>query len=87
MMAANNKRRKIARINLELCFPRLSLRERERLLRRHFIVSGQSYFDLAYLAFGPPSAASCARHISAGWSNTMICADATSFCWCRTASA
>ncbi|MDH3513443.1 MAG: lipid A biosynthesis acyltransferase [Gammaproteobacteria bacterium] len=51
MMAANKKRRKVARINLELCFPKLSLREREHLLRRHFIVNGQSYFDLAYLAW------------------------------------
>jgi lipid A biosynthesis lauroyl/palmitoleoyl acyltransferase len=51
MMIMNEKRRKIARINLEMCFPKLSLRERERLLRRHFIVSGQSYFDLAYLAW------------------------------------
>jgi lipid A biosynthesis lauroyl/palmitoleoyl acyltransferase len=51
MMVTNEKRRKIARINLELCFPKLSLREREHLLRRHFIVSGQSYFDLAYLAW------------------------------------
>ena len=51
MMVTNEKRRKIARINLELCFPKLSLREREHLLRRHFIVNGQSYFDLAYLAW------------------------------------
>jgi len=51
MMISNEKRRRIARINLEMCFPKLSLRDRERLLRRHFIVSGQSYFDLAYLAW------------------------------------
>ena len=51
MMISNEKRRRIARINLEMCFPKLSLREREHLLRRHFIVSGQSYFDLAYLAW------------------------------------
>jgi KDO2-lipid IV(A) lauroyltransferase len=51
MMASNKKRRRIARINLEMCFPRLSLHERERLLQRHFIVSGQSYFDLGYLAW------------------------------------
>src|SRR3989344_1608202 len=51
LMMTNKKRRRIARINLELCFPKLSLREREHLLRRHFIVSGQSYFDLAYLAW------------------------------------
>lgn len=51
MMATNEKRKSIARINLEMCFPKLSLHEREHLLRRHFIVSGQSYFDLAYLAW------------------------------------
>jgi Kdo2-lipid IVA lauroyltransferase/acyltransferase len=51
LMMTNRKRTRIARINLEMCFPRLSLREREHLLRRHFIVSGQSYFDLAYLAW------------------------------------
>ncbi len=51
MMATNKKRRRIACINLEMCFPKLSLREREHLLRRHFIVSGQSYVDLAYLVW------------------------------------
>lgn len=51
LMISNKKRRNIARINIEMCFPRLSLRERERLLRRHFVVSGQSYFDLGYLAW------------------------------------
>ena len=51
MMVSNKKRTKIARINIEMCFPRLSLREREHLLRRHFVVSGQSYFDLGYLAW------------------------------------
>ena len=51
MLVTNEKRREIARINLEMCFPKLSLREREHLLRRHFIVNGQSYFDLAYLAW------------------------------------
>jgi lipid A biosynthesis lauroyl/palmitoleoyl acyltransferase len=51
MLVTIEKRRKIARINLEMCFPKLNLREREHLLRRHFIVNGQSYFDLAYLAW------------------------------------
>jgi len=51
MMAANAKRRRIARVNLALCFPGLDPSARARLLRRHFIVSGQSYFDLAYLAW------------------------------------
>lgn len=51
MMVSNKKRRHIARINIEMCFPQMNLREREHLLRRHFIVSGQSYLDLAYLAW------------------------------------
>ncbi len=51
MMAANKKRRRIAQINIEMCFPKLSLRERAHLRRRHFIVSGESYLDLGYLAW------------------------------------
>jgi Kdo2-lipid IVA lauroyltransferase/acyltransferase len=51
MLASNAKRRRIARINLELCFPEHMARERERLLRRHFIVYGQSFTDLAHLAW------------------------------------
>jgi lauroyl/myristoyl acyltransferase len=52
MMAANRKRRRIARINLELCFPAMSDRDRRRILRRHFIVSGQASLDLGLLVFG-----------------------------------
>ena len=52
MLAANRKRRRIARVNLGLCFPELSAPARERLLRRHFIVSGQAYLDLGFLAWG-----------------------------------
>lgn len=51
LMMTSKKRSRIARINLGLCFPQLSLHEREHLLRRHFIVSGQSYLDIAYLAW------------------------------------
>lgn len=51
MYRTNAKRRRIARINLELCFPNRSAAERERLLRRHFRLSGQSYLDVAFLAF------------------------------------
>lgn len=51
MGLANAKRRRIARINLALCFPELSARARRRLLLRHFIVSGQSLVDLGYLAW------------------------------------
>lgn len=51
MWAANAKRRHIARINLALCFPQLNAAARTRLLRRHFIVYGQSFTDLAHLAW------------------------------------
>ncbi|MHB8742751.1 MAG: lysophospholipid acyltransferase family protein [Sulfuricaulis sp.] len=51
MMATNKKRRRIARINIEICFPKLSPHARAQLRRRHFIVSGQSYLDLGYLAW------------------------------------
>lgn len=52
MMAANRKRRRIARINLALCFPAMSAAARERILRRHFMVSGQASLDLGLLVFG-----------------------------------
>ncbi|HEX7044908.1 MAG TPA: lysophospholipid acyltransferase family protein [Burkholderiales bacterium] len=51
MYSANAKRRRIARINLALCFPELDDKERARLLRRHFRVAGQSYLDVAFLAW------------------------------------
>ncbi len=47
----NAKRRHIARVNLKLCFPDKSGAERARLLRRHFVVKGQSYLDLGFLAW------------------------------------
>ncbi|MEK6771312.1 MAG: lysophospholipid acyltransferase family protein [Pseudomonadota bacterium] len=53
MRAGNRKRREIARVNLGLCFPDLPEPERERMLRRHFRVSGQAYLDLGLLAFAP----------------------------------
>lgn len=53
MRAGNRKRREIARVNSSLCFPNLSEFERERLLRRHFRVSGRAYLDLGLLAFAP----------------------------------
>lgn len=49
--ALNAKRRHIARVNLRLCFPEKSARVRARLLRRHFMVKGQSYVDLGFLAW------------------------------------
>jgi lauroyl/myristoyl acyltransferase len=52
MMAANRKRREIARVNLELCFPHWSVRQRARVRRRHFVANGQALLDLGLLAFG-----------------------------------
>ena len=51
---ANAKRRQIARINLTLCFPQLHVRQRERLLRRHFVAMGKACSDLGFLAWAPP---------------------------------
>lgn len=51
MFAANPKRRRIARVNLRLCFPEKSERARARLLRRHFIVYGQGFTDLGHLVW------------------------------------
>jgi KDO2-lipid IV(A) lauroyltransferase len=51
MYATNAKRRRIARINLRLCFPEWSERERTRMLRRHYIVYGESFTDLGHLAW------------------------------------
>jgi KDO2-lipid IV(A) lauroyltransferase len=46
------KRRAIAAINLELCFPELSIAERQKLLRDHFASLGRALFEtgLAYWA-------------------------------------
>ena len=51
MYRANAKRRRIARVNIALCFPALDPAEQQRLLRRHFRRAGQSYLDVAFLAF------------------------------------
>lgn len=48
----NRKRRRIARLNLRLCFPELSSRQRATLLRKHFVMTGRSYADLGFLAWG-----------------------------------
>jgi lauroyl/myristoyl acyltransferase len=51
----NAKRRRIARVNLRLCFPELAARQRRALLRRHFVATGRSYADLGFLAWAPPA--------------------------------
>ena len=53
MYALNAKRRRVARINLKLCFPELGKIERQRMLRRHFFAMGRSYLDLGLLAWAP----------------------------------
>ncbi len=51
MYRTNAKRRRIARINVDFCFPDLSVKRRRRLVRRHFWLAGQSYLDVAFLAW------------------------------------
>lgn len=43
----NKKRRRIAQINIDLCFPELSGKEKDQLVLRHFEAYGASIFDLA----------------------------------------
>lgn len=47
-------RRRIAQTNLALCFPQLSVSEREALVRRHFVVFVQAWLDRAWLWHGRP---------------------------------
>ncbi|HKQ30761.1 MAG TPA: lipid A biosynthesis acyltransferase [Burkholderiales bacterium] len=51
MYAFNVKRRRVVRINLRLCFPDLGEDERERLVRRYYWLYGQSFTDVAHLAW------------------------------------
>ncbi len=48
------QRRRIARANLELCFPELSKAERERLLRRHFRCFGRGVLEAGIAWWGSP---------------------------------
>lgn len=47
----NTKRRRIAQVNLALCFPNLAPDARQRLLRHHFRFAGQAYVDVGFLAW------------------------------------
>ena len=51
MYVVNSKRRRVAHINLKLCFPELGKAERGRVLRQHFFATGRSYLDLGLLAW------------------------------------
>lgn len=46
---ANAKRRRVAYINISLCFPELSEEQRGELVRKHFRVYAQSMLDLGLL--------------------------------------
>jgi KDO2-lipid IV(A) lauroyltransferase len=47
------ERRKVIRINLEKCFPKLSEREREKLARAHFQVFCRSFLERGILWWAP----------------------------------
>lgn len=53
LYAASRERRRITRINLRLCFSRMDDNERERLVRRHFAMLGESIFEMAYGWWAP----------------------------------
>ncbi|MGW8248553.1 MAG: lysophospholipid acyltransferase family protein [Acidiferrobacterales bacterium] len=42
----NKKRRRVARINISLCFPELTPVARKKLLRDHFRIYGQTFIDM-----------------------------------------
>lgn len=47
-------RRRVARRNLELCFPQWTDAERERVVRRHFILFAQAWLDRSWLWHAHP---------------------------------
>ncbi len=49
------RRRRIANINLELCFPAMSATERQRIIRRLFVELGISAFETCAAWFTPPA--------------------------------
>jgi Kdo2-lipid IVA lauroyltransferase/acyltransferase len=53
LYAAAIERRRVGRINLRLCFPDMSERERRRLLRRHFQAFGRAVLERAIVWWAP----------------------------------
>jgi KDO2-lipid IV(A) lauroyltransferase len=47
------RQRRIARINIRLCFPELSAAERAQLLREHFAALGMSFLEMGIAWFSP----------------------------------
>ncbi len=57
------KRRRIARRNIDLCFPDLGADARRELTRAHFIAWSQALFDRAWLWHAPASVVAARLHI------------------------
>ena len=55
LWALARSRRRIVRVNLALCFPNASPRERGQLARRHFVAVAQSLLDRSWLWHGSPA--------------------------------
>lgn len=55
LYAFGRERRRVARINLRLCFPALSDAERENLVKRHFKAFGRSLLERGILWWSPKS--------------------------------
>jgi lipid A biosynthesis lauroyl/palmitoleoyl acyltransferase len=51
----NSKRRHVAQVNIDLCFPELAPAQRKDLVRRHFRVYAQSLLDTGLLWWARPS--------------------------------
>jgi lipid A biosynthesis lauroyl/palmitoleoyl acyltransferase len=50
----SRKRREVARVNVELCFPEMNRLTRERLVRRHFHVYAQCLLDMGLVWWARP---------------------------------
>lgn len=62
--AAAAPRRRIARTNWALCFPRLSEPERNAAVRRHFVLFAQALLDRSWLWHGSPDTVRRRLHLS-----------------------
>ena len=74
-----SERRRVARTNLKLCFPELSPRLRERLLRQHFRCFGRALLEAGIAWWGSPARLQhCVRiegreHVEALGAGPFIC--------------
>jgi Kdo2-lipid IVA lauroyltransferase/acyltransferase len=55
LYALVTRRRRIADINLRLCFPAVNDAERRRIVRRHFVLFAQAWLDRGWLWEGDPA--------------------------------